>query len=163
MEEREKFTYHRLLPYSAYPRFPPTCPIYTYQPTPFMIYHIRDPIIHLLDPCALQPIRNPPPIPLTQWMCRSTTISTEMTWIKPPLSTTANLLDAIQAKLNLCHYRLPQRFLFLYRIRSSYNRLLGLPQQGCKCFYLHLGGRQSGIVDCVVPFGQYQVNPIQLK
>jgi hypothetical protein len=133
MEKREKFTYHRLSLYSACPRFPPTCPIYTYQPTPFMIYRIRDPIIHLLDPCALQPIRNPPPIPLTQWMCRSTTISTEMTWIKPPLSTTANLLDAIQAKLNLCHYRLPQRF--LYRIRSSYNRLLGLPQQGCKCFW----------------------------
>jgi hypothetical protein len=57
MEKREKFTYHRLLPYYAYPRFPPTCPIYTYQPIPFMIYRIRDPIIPLLDPCALQRIQ----------------------------------------------------------------------------------------------------------
>jgi hypothetical protein len=120
--------------HSAYPRFPPTCPIYTYQPIPFMITHINFPIIYLLDPCALQRIQNLPPISLIKWMCRSTTIPTEITWIKPPLQTTANLLDAIQAKLNLCHYRLPQRFLFLYRIRSSYNRLLGLPQQGCKCF-----------------------------
>jgi hypothetical protein len=128
-----------------------------------MIYHIRDPIIYLLDPCALQRLKYRLPIPLIKWMCRSTTISTEITWIKPPLQTTANLLDAIQAKLNLCHYRLPQRFLFLYRIRSSYNRLLGLPQQGCKCFYLHLGGRRSGTVDCVVPFGRYQVIPILLK
>jgi hypothetical protein len=121
-------------PYSAYPRFPPTCPIYTYQPTPFMIYHIRDPIIPLLDPCTLRRTKYHLPIPLTKWMCRLTTTPTEITWIKSPLQTTANLLDAIQAKLDLCHYRLPQRFLFLYRIRSSYDCLLGLPQQGCKCF-----------------------------
>lgn len=30
--------------------------------------------------------------------------------------TTANLLDAIQAKLDLCHYRLSQRFLILHRV-----------------------------------------------
>ena len=48
------------------------------------------------------------------------------------LNTIANLLDAVQAKLDLCHDRLPQRFLFLHRIRSSHNCLLGLPQQGRK-------------------------------
>jgi hypothetical protein len=68
--------------------------------------------------------------------------------IKIPLQTSANLLDAIQAKLNLCHYRLPQRFLFLHWFRSSYNCLLGLPQQGCKCFRL-FGLSQVG--DCGDP------------
>ena len=81
-------------------------------------------------------------------MCRFTTISAETTCIKPPLRNTANLLDAIQAKLYLRHYRLPQRFLFLHRIRSSYNCLLGLPQQGCKYFCIFgvlVRLRQSGI------------------